>query len=150
MSCLVETWVSQASARQRRGRAGRVRPGTCYRLYSQRALESWPADTVPEIARVPLEQLCLQVCGAGGNARFSYGADANMHFHYGAVGQLGAQVELLELGGIAPFLATVVEPPPVAAVSGAIAHLQVRMAGVHFPMDGGVFSPCGWRGAFPQ
>lgn len=34
MVCVQETWVSQAAAQQRRGRAGRVRPGVCYRLYS--------------------------------------------------------------------------------------------------------------------
>jgi ATP-dependent RNA helicase DHX36 len=34
MSCLVSTWVSQANARQRAGRAGRVRPGISYHLYT--------------------------------------------------------------------------------------------------------------------
>lgn len=32
---LVECWVSRASAKQRRGRAGRVRPGVAYHLFSR-------------------------------------------------------------------------------------------------------------------
>lgn len=35
---LVECWVSRASAKQRRGRAGRVRPGIAYHLYSRYVL----------------------------------------------------------------------------------------------------------------
>lgn len=33
LQALVECWVSRASAKQRRGRAGRVAPGHCLRLY---------------------------------------------------------------------------------------------------------------------
>ena len=36
-----ETWVSQAAAQQRRGRAGRVRPGVCFRLFSRATWESF-------------------------------------------------------------------------------------------------------------
>lgn len=36
---LVECWVSRASAKQRRGRAGRVRPGVAYHMYSRYARE---------------------------------------------------------------------------------------------------------------
>ena len=32
---LVECWVSRASAKQRRGRAGRVRPGIAYHMFSR-------------------------------------------------------------------------------------------------------------------
>lgn len=39
MSLLVEDWVSAASAKQRRGRAGRVQPGVCYGLYTRHRLE---------------------------------------------------------------------------------------------------------------
>lgn len=35
MPTLVETWVSKASAKQRRGRAGRVRPGIAYHMFSR-------------------------------------------------------------------------------------------------------------------
>ena len=39
MSLLVEDWVSRASALQRKGRAGRVRPGQCYSLFTRHRFE---------------------------------------------------------------------------------------------------------------
>eukprot|EP00775_Hariotina_reticulata_P004412 gene4412-4665_t len=59
LSRLSETWVSQAAAQQRRGRAGRVAPGTCYRLWPSRLWSRLPAQQPPEVLRVPLQQLCL-------------------------------------------------------------------------------------------
>ncbi len=35
------TWISKASANQRAGRAGRVAPGHCYRLYSSAVYEAF-------------------------------------------------------------------------------------------------------------
>ena len=49
----------QASAQQRRGRAGRVRPGVCYRLFSSRTWDRMPRDTPPEIQRAPLQVRAL-------------------------------------------------------------------------------------------
>jgi HrpA-like RNA helicase len=62
MAQLKECWCSQAAARQRRGRAGRTREGVCYKLYS-RALhaETMQLHQLPEIMRVPLEDLVLQL-----------------------------------------------------------------------------------------
>ena len=39
MSLLVEDWVSRASALQRKGRAGRVRAGVCWGLYTRHRYE---------------------------------------------------------------------------------------------------------------
>ncbi len=62
MSLLVEDWVSIAGAMQRKGRAGRVREGHCYCLYTRyRQEEGMRRYSQPEIARVPLEELVLQV-----------------------------------------------------------------------------------------
>ncbi|KAM3939787.1 ATP-dependent RNA helicase DHX29 [Leptodactylus fuscus] len=61
MSSLVETFISKASALQRQGRAGRVRDGFCFRLYTQERFHSFMDYSVPEILRVPLEELCLHI-----------------------------------------------------------------------------------------
>ena len=62
IASLTETWVSRAAAQQRRGRAGRVRPGVCLSLYTKARFErKMDAHQVPEIRRVPLENLCLNV-----------------------------------------------------------------------------------------
>ena len=53
--------VSQASADQRKGRCGRVAPGTCYRLYSQADFESRPRYTDPELTRTNLASVVLQM-----------------------------------------------------------------------------------------
>ena len=53
--------VSKASADQRRGRAGRVAPGTCYRLWSETAHGSLAPDTPPEIKSADLAPLALDL-----------------------------------------------------------------------------------------
>ena len=60
VSTLQAGWISQASARQRRGRAGRCRPGECFRLYSHARLQSLEPFQLPELKRTPLDELCLQ------------------------------------------------------------------------------------------
>jgi ATP-dependent RNA helicase DHX29 len=95
MSLLVEDWVSVASAKQRRGRAGRVREGICYGLYSRDRFERRmkPYQT-PEMARVPLEELVLQV-------------------------------HLLRVASSAALFASrVLQPPPAKAVDGALRVLR--------------------------
>jgi ATP-dependent helicase HrpB len=55
--------ISQASADQRAGRAGRLGPGTCYRLWPEsRRLD---AERTPEIAQVELSQLALELAAWG-------------------------------------------------------------------------------------
>ena len=52
--------ISKASAKQRAGRAGRTRPGKCFRLYTQKAFEKDLKDsTYPEILRSNLSNVVL-------------------------------------------------------------------------------------------
>ncbi|XP_062487606.1 probable ATP-dependent RNA helicase DHX37 [Pezoporus occidentalis] len=55
------TWISQASANQRAGRAGRTEPGHCYRLYSSAVFMDFEKFSAPEIIKRPVEDLILQM-----------------------------------------------------------------------------------------
>jgi HrpA-like RNA helicase len=61
LNVLDEQWISQANARQRRGRAGRVRSGICYHLACRFTVDEFPDFSVPEMLRMSLEELILQV-----------------------------------------------------------------------------------------
>ncbi|NIL75647.1 ATP-dependent RNA helicase HrpA [Rhodococcus sp. B10] len=57
--------ISQASARQRAGRCGRVADGICIRLYSEEDFEARPHFTEPEILRTNLASVILQMTSLG-------------------------------------------------------------------------------------
>uniref|UniRef100_A0A671RAY6 ATP-dependent RNA helicase TDRD9 n=1 Tax=Sinocyclocheilus anshuiensis TaxID=1608454 RepID=A0A671RAY6_9TELE len=60
--CLRITWASKTSCNQRRGRAGRVSKGFCYRLVSRHFWEhEIPDFTIPEMLRSPLASTLLKV-----------------------------------------------------------------------------------------
>ncbi len=54
-------WGLQASAVQRAGRAGRVRPGKAFRLCTAADYAKLPDATVPEMQRAELQGMVLQV-----------------------------------------------------------------------------------------
>ncbi|XP_069576764.1 3'-5' RNA helicase YTHDC2-like [Brachyistius frenatus] len=60
VSMLKTVWISKASALQRKGRAGRCRPGVCFHLYSRRRFNNMLEYQVPQLLRMPLQELCLQ------------------------------------------------------------------------------------------
>jgi len=62
---LVVVPVSQASANQRAGRAGRVRSGKVFRLYTEEAFEKLAAATPPEMQRTELGSAVLQLKALG-------------------------------------------------------------------------------------
>ena len=61
MNRLVTVPVSRASAEQRKGRAGRLGPGVCYRLYSRHTFESMVSYAPPEILVSDLSSLVLDL-----------------------------------------------------------------------------------------
>lgn len=69
MSRLVTGKVSQAAADQRRGRAGRLASGVCYRLWSEGTQSSLAPHTSPEILQADLAPLALELaCWGTGDA----------------------------------------------------------------------------------
>ncbi|KAJ3053929.1 ATP-dependent RNA helicase dhx29, partial [Rhizophlyctis rosea] len=95
---LAEVLISKANCKQRRGRAGRVRPGVCYHLVSRDLFDGLPDHRPPEMLRLPLEELCLQIK-----------ATTKAHGHSGA---------------LADVLALALDPPPVKHVTRAVTLLQ--------------------------
>ena len=91
---LVETYVSRANAKQRLGRAGRVRKGCCFQLFS---FATWTKAMlpyqVPEIQRCSLEHVILQIC-------------------------------LLQLGSPEDFLQKTLDPPRASLTATAVSRLQ--------------------------
>ena len=112
VSTLQAAWISRASAQQRRGRAGRVRPGECYRLYSTARMSSFADFQLPEMQRSPLEELCLQV-------RMLAEASSLGGERGGGAAAVG-----MGQGSTAEFLLQAVEPPIPQAISQAVALLQ--------------------------
>jgi ATP-dependent helicase HrpB len=65
LSSLQVEVISQASAKQRAGRAGRTCPGRCVRLYSEHELKGRRAFDTPEIARSDLADCVLTLAASG-------------------------------------------------------------------------------------
>ncbi|CAM1510446.1 Fc.00g007810.m01.CDS01 [Cosmosporella sp. VM-42] len=62
---LTATPISKAAASQRAGRAGRTRPGKCFRLYTEESYQGLPEQNIPELQRSNLAPVILQLKALG-------------------------------------------------------------------------------------
>ncbi|KAH9008329.1 P-loop containing nucleoside triphosphate hydrolase protein [Lactarius hengduanensis] len=110
---LVEQWITRAAGRQRRGRAGRTRPGVCYKLYTRARERKMAQFPRPEILRVPLESICLTV-------------KATREHEDVKVSDLQPVVValVLILVFLSNFCVRAIDPPDVAAMDKAISVLE--------------------------
>ncbi|KAJ8395601.1 hypothetical protein AAFF_G00030820 [Aldrovandia affinis] len=96
VTMLKMVWISKASALQRKGRAGRCRPGICFHLFSRLRFNNMLEYQVPQLLRMPLQELCLHT-------------------------KLLAPITC----PVAEFLARAPEPPPAVIVKNAVQMLKI-------------------------
>ncbi|CAB1332793.1 unnamed protein product, partial [Coregonus sp. 'balchen'] len=95
VTMLKMVWISKASSLQRKGRAGRCRPGICFHLFSRLRFNNMLEYQVPQLLRMPLQELCLHT-------------------------KLLAPITC----PIAEFLSKAPEPPPILIVKNAVQMLK--------------------------
>lgn len=65
MNILEPCWISKANLRQRLGRAGRCQPGEYYGMISRERSRGLPEQTLPELLRLSLDEVCLNLKAMG-------------------------------------------------------------------------------------
>ncbi|XP_034047713.1 3'-5' RNA helicase YTHDC2 [Thalassophryne amazonica] len=99
VSMLKSVWISKASAVQRKGRAGRCRPGICFHLFSRLRFNNMLEFQIPQLLRMPLQDVCLQT-----------------------------KLLAPSTSSVAEFLSKAPQPPPAHAVKNAIQMLKMTDA----------------------
>jgi HrpA-like RNA helicase len=96
-STLQPVWVSQSSAKQRKGRAGRTKAGVCFHMFSSRRHQAMRPFVESELLRTPLEEMALMTKKLG-------------------LAPGGPDDE----DGIPAFLAKAITPPHAKSISNAL------------------------------
>jgi ATP-dependent helicase HrpB len=115
--------VSRASADQRRGRAGRLGPGVCYRLWAEHEDSQLLAQTPPEIVSADLTPLALDLAAAGvSDPSELQWLDAPPSAAYAQARELLRELSALDDGGITAHGREMAELP----VHPRLAHMLIR------------------------
>ncbi|MCE9611834.1 MAG: ATP-dependent RNA helicase HrpA [Chthoniobacter sp.] len=136
--------ISQSSANQRAGRAGRVQDGTCIRLYAQDDFEKRPLFTQPEIQRANLAEVILRMKAfrLGDIETFPFlnpPVAAAVHAGYQLLHELGALNDANELTPLGHELARLPIDPTLgrmllqARVEKALPEMLIIAAGLSVP-----------------
>ncbi|WP_051418497.1 ATP-dependent helicase HrpB [Thiomicrospira aerophila] len=100
MTRLVTQRISQAAAEQRKGRAGRVMPGVCYRLWSASQQQQMAEFEAEEITQSDLSDMCLELAlwGVNSPAELRW-LTSPPPAHYAAAKSLLEQLQLITSAG---------------------------------------------------
>lgn len=127
--------ISQASARQRTGRAGRVKPGVCVRLYTEEDFNEREEFTEPEIRRSNLSNVVLQLRSLGLSVEeFPFiqpPPRSAFRGAYKSLFELGALSSVERGARVTPFGAEMAHLPMDVALSAVL--LRARNSGVLQP-----------------
>jgi ATP-dependent helicase HrpB len=123
MSRLELVRISRAASEQRRGRAGRVAPGICYRLWSEGAQAALAVTTPPEILETDLAPLALELARWGADPGQLDWLDAPPAAMLAQARELLAQLNILTAAGKVTPLGQAVARLPVHPRLGVMLHL---------------------------
>ena len=125
--------ISQASATQRAGRAGRLRPGKCYRLWSAEQQKQLARHATPEILQADLAPLALQLLewGVGDPDELCW-LDPPPRGHWQQALDLLQLLGALELKNDSPLLGAHGRAMAALPLHPRLAHLLLRGAAYGF------------------
>jgi len=122
--------ISQASAEQRAGRAGRTAPGFCLRLYTRHDYATRPGHHPAEVERLDLAELVLSLRAQGIDPRALPWLDAPDEHALQAAEELLARLGLVAKGGaVSPLGRAAVQLPLHPRLARLVLEANLRGAG---------------------
>ena len=123
MTRLATQRISKASATQRAGRAGRLEPGVCYRLWSEAQHEQLASFSTPEIQQADLAALALHLARWGGTPDQLHWLDAPPTAAFSQASDLLCRLGALDAKGLLTAHGQAMAQLPAHP---RIAHLLIR------------------------